>query len=267
MTEIHFTPKITDDVVKMHQDYLVPAIYAQWAHHTSDLAAIETGQSVLDVACRTGTLTRTVELEVGLKGKVIGLDHSPKMLAKAKELAPSIEWQLGEVSSLPYEDDSFDRVLCQFALMYIKNRVAAIKEMMRVCKPGGLVVIAIWAPLDHSKAYSALLRLTREFAGSGTAFKLAAPWSLGDSGKMDSALLSAGVLEYECHERPGIAIFPSVETFVETHLRATNDFHTMSEENFTKMLTAARYRLQAFIMPDGRLSAALDAAIFLVRPK
>jgi SAM-dependent methyltransferase len=267
MTEIHFTPKITDDVVKMHQDYLVPAIYAQWAHHTSDLAAIETGQTVLDVACRTGTLTRTVQLEVGLKGKVIGLDHSPKMLAKAKELAPSIEWQLGEVGALPYEDDSFDRVLCQFALMFIKNRVAAVKEMMRVCKPDGLVVIAIWAPLDHSKAYSALLGLTWVFAGHRTAFKLAAPWSLGASGKMDSVLLSAGANEYEGHERPGIAIFPSVETFVETHLRVTDEFHTMSEQDFTKMLESARDKLEPFIMQDGRVSAALDASVFLVSPK
>ena len=260
-------PAITDDIVKMHSDYLVPAIYAQFAHHTVELAEIDIGQSVLDVACRTGSLSRTVLLEVGPTGKVIGLDHNAKMLTTARRLEPAIEWQPGDAALLPYEDDSFDRVMCQFALMFLKNRVATIKEMLRVCKPDGMVVIAIWAPLDHSKAYGKLLDLTNKFAGPRIALKLSKPWSLGSHGQMDSLLLSCKVKEYECHERPGVATFPSIESFVETRLRATGDFHSISEDNFADLLAAAKFDLRPFITSDGKVAAALDAHIFLVNPQ
>ena len=267
MIATHELPAITDDIVKMHTDYLVPAIYAQWAHHTAELAEIEVGQSVLDVACRTGTLSRTVLLEVGPTGKVTGLDHNAKMLTTARRLAPAIEWQPGDAALLPYDNDSFDRVMCQFSLMFIKNRVAAIKEMLRVCKPDGMVVIAIWAPLDHSKAYGKLLDLTKKFAGPGIALKLSKPWSLGGFGQMDSLLLSANVKEYVCHERPGVAVFPSIESFVETHLRATGGFYSISKDSFADLVAAAILDLQPFITSDGKVAAALDANIFLVNPQ
>lgn len=266
MTDLPFAPLITDDFVQMHEDYFVPAIYAQWAHHISELAAIEYGHKVLDVACGTGILARTALLEVGLNGKVIGLDHSEKMLAKAREISPAIEFQSGDAAALPYEDESFDRVMNQFALMFIKNRVAAIKEMLRVCKPDGIAAISIWAPLNHSKAYSVLVDITRKYAGSSIAYKLSSPWSLGVAGKMDSLLLTAGVYEYECHERPGVARFPSVDAFVETHLRASGEFKAISKQSFNDILTAARKELQAFVITDGQVAAPLDAEIFLIKP-
>lgn len=52
MSETIFAPTITDDMIKLHEDYFVPAIYAQWAHHVTELSEIELGQSILDVACR-----------------------------------------------------------------------------------------------------------------------------------------------------------------------------------------------------------------------
>jgi len=266
MIDSHFAPRITDDYAKMHEDYFVPAVYAQWAHHVTELAAIESGYKILDVACGTGILARTARLEVGMTGKVTGLDHDEKMLAKASQLAPAIEWQVGDAASLPFEDDSFDRVMCQFSLMFIKNRVAAIKEMLRVCKPGGLVVIAIWAPLERSPAYSALVELTRRFAGSRIALKLSSPWSLGVPGKMDTLLLSAKVNEYECHSRPGVARFPSVDAFVETHLRSTGKFHSINEQCFADILSATERALQRYIGQTGQITVPLDADVFLISP-
>ena len=266
MTESVFAPRITDDIVKLHHDYFVPAVYAQWAHHIIDLSAIELGQSILDVACGTGTLSRAAKLETGLKGRVVGLDTDERMLNKARKQGAGIEWQIGDVAQLPFEDNEFDRVTCQFALMFIKNKVAAIKEMLRVCKPDGYVCIAVLAPISHSKAYATLLDLTRKFAGLKVVNDLSQLWSLGETGKMDSLLLSAGVNKFECHERPGIATFPSIETFVEAHLRAFSEFYSISGDTFNEMLKAAHRELKPYVIPGGRLAAELDADIFIVRP-
>lgn len=266
MTEATFAPRITDDIVKLHHDYFVPAVYAQWAHHIIDLSAIELGQSVLDVACGTGTLSRAAKLETGFSGRVVGLDIDERMLNKARKQGAGIEWQSGNIVQLPFDDNEFDRVTCQFALMFIKNRVAAIKEMMRVCKPNGFVCIAVWAPIGHSRAYATLVELTQKFAGSKAANDLSQLWSLGDSGKMDSLLLSAGANEFECHQRPGITTFPSIETFVEAHLRAFSEFYSISSETFNEMLKAAQRELGPFVISGGRIAAELDAHIFIIRP-
>jgi len=77
----------------MHELYLVPAIYAQWAHWIVEHANINLGHDVLDVACGTGTLARAASLETGLIGKVIGLSASEKMLESARKHPSDVEWQ------------------------------------------------------------------------------------------------------------------------------------------------------------------------------
>ncbi len=162
MTDPHFSPEITNEFVRLHEELLVPAIYGQWAHRVADAAEIDLGHSVLDIACGTGSLTKAAQLEAGLKGRVVGLDASEIMLASAAKKSRGIIWQQADAEDLPYEKNEFDRVLCQFSMMFMPNRVAAIKEMLRVCKPDGMVVIAVWAQLDHSKAYGTLIKLVQK---------------------------------------------------------------------------------------------------------
>ena len=264
MTQTHFTPDITDDFVKMHEDYLVPAIFAQWANRVAEIAEIDLGHDVLDVACGTGALARSARLETGFQGTVTGLDASEKMLESAARHSRGIEWQQGDAGSMPFEKNRFDRVICQFSLMFIANRVHAIKEMLRVCKPEGLVVLSTWAPLEHSRAYAALIELVRRFVGPHAAFKLAAPWSLCKPGVMDALFLTTGINEYECHERRGVAHFPSVKSFVETHLRLVGEFHELNEDARQGLLSAAAVELAPFLVSDGQVAAQLDAHIFVV---
>jgi len=265
MTEPHFSPDITDEFVRMHEELLVPSIYGQWAHRVADLSEIDMGHTVLDVACGTGPLTKAAQLEAGLTGRVIGLDSSEKMLAVAAKKSRGIVWQLGDAEHLPFETNEFDRVICQFSMMFIPNRVAAIKEMLRVCKPEGLVVIAIWAQLDHSKAYAALFKLVRKFFGSRAAYKLSAPWSLGNPGVMDRLLLSTEINEYICHERLGVSRFPSMESFIETHLRLAGEFDGLDETSYERLLNAADVDLRQFMVSGGQLVAQLDANIYTVK--
>jgi len=264
MTAPHFTPEITDDFVKMHEDYFEPTIYAQWAHRVAEIAEIDLGHHILDVACGTGTLARAALLEAGLTGKVTGLDASEKMLASASKHSRKIEWRHGDAEALPFEKDQFDRVMCQFSLMFIANRVSAIKEMLRVCKPDGLVVVAIWAPMEHSKAYCTLTRLVQKYAGTNAAFKLSSPWKLGAPGVMDALLLSSGVNEYECHQRVGLVRFPSIESFVESHLRLVGEFHQLDKEAYAQLLRAADTELHEFMVPGGQIVAQLNANVFTI---
>lgn len=265
MPDTIFTPTITDDIVKLHEDYFVPAIYAQWAYHLTELSRIELGQSLLDVACLTGTLARSAKLETGFKGRVVGLDKDEQMLAKAKQLSPGIEWQAGSAGRLPFKDNQFDRVTCLFALTLVRNKVAVLKEMLRVCKPGGLVGVAVMEPLHNFEAYRRLVEMVRQFAGAAAADNVSKPFSLGAAGKMDSILLSAGANEFECHQRPGIAIFPSINSFVEAHLRAAGGYYNVRKDDFQALRKVAHQELSPYLIEGGKIAAALDAEIFLIR--
>jgi ubiquinone/menaquinone biosynthesis C-methylase UbiE len=266
MATQHFTLEISEDLVRVHEQYLVPAIYAQWAGRVAEIAEIEFGHHVLDVACGTGTLARAAQLETGLAGQVTGLDASELMLESAQRQSPGIKWQIGDATSMPFDKNRFDRVLCQFSLMFINNRVATIKEMLRVCKTDGLVVVATWGPVHHGGAYDKLNKLVNQFCGSHASMKLSSPWALGKSGVMDSLLLSSGVNEYECHERFGQARYPSMRAFIEAHLRLAGEFDDLSEKTHQELLSAANTQLHQFLTPDGGLIAQLNANIFVIRP-
>jgi len=265
VTTLQFTLDSSDEMVITHEQYLVPAIYAQWAGRVADIAEIDLGQHILDVACGTGTLARAARLETGLTGKVVGLDLNPMMLEVAHARNAGIEWKLGDATSMPFEKNQFDRVMCQFGLMFISNRVALIKEMLRVCKPDGLVLLATWGALHHGGAFETLIDLANKHSGPRVAKKLSAPWTLGKPGVMDALLLSSGVNEYECHQRIGLASYPSIRAFIEAHLRLAGEFDKINEQALRDIWQEAETKMQPFLSTGGQLVAQLNANIYAVK--
>jgi SAM-dependent methyltransferase len=99
--------------------------------------------AVLDVACGPGLVALALAESAG---HVTGLDLTPAMLDKARELQRqrglgNLSWRLGRADALPYPDGSFDAVLTRFSLHHLTDPAAALAEMVRVCRPGGRVVI------------------------------------------------------------------------------------------------------------------------------
>jgi SAM-dependent methyltransferase len=115
------------------------------APHVVRFAGIERGEKVLDVGCGTGV----VALTAARRGAdVCGLDLTPELLAVARENAElaelRVEWREGDVEALPYADDSFDVVVSQFGHMFAPRPEVAIREMLRVLRPGGRIAFATW---------------------------------------------------------------------------------------------------------------------------
>jgi SAM-dependent methyltransferase len=108
-----------------------------------DLLDIPTGAHVLDVGCGSGAVTREVARRLGSRGRAVGLDPSPELLAVAHELAQEaglddrVEFREGDALRLPFPDGSFDVVLCVTVLSHVPRGEAAIPELVRVLRSGG----------------------------------------------------------------------------------------------------------------------------------
>lgn len=110
-------------------------------------SGMKEGDSLLDVATGSGNAA----LEAARRGaSVTGLDLTPDLLEVARERAQAegllIQFDEGDASELPYEDDRFDRVVSVFGAMFAPDHARAAAELLRVCRPGGTVAVTAWTP-------------------------------------------------------------------------------------------------------------------------
>ena len=113
----------------------------------TELAGVRAGQRVLDVACGTGVVAVTCARR---GARTTGLDLTPELLARARENAEiaqvDVDFHLGDVEELPFEDAMFDVVVSQFGHMFAPRPDVAIGQMLRVLKPGGTIAFSTWPP-------------------------------------------------------------------------------------------------------------------------
>jgi len=114
-----------------------------------DLAALEVGEQVLDVACGTGLITFRAQRAVGPGGRVVATDISDEMVqavcqAALEQGATNVSAERMDAEELRLPDASFDAALCALGLMYCPEPGNALREMLRVLKPGGRVAVAVW---------------------------------------------------------------------------------------------------------------------------
>ncbi|MBE9565579.1 MAG: class I SAM-dependent methyltransferase [Proteobacteria bacterium] len=108
------------------------------------LAEVQSGQAVLDVGTGTGVLIPHLLRAVGPTGRIVAVDLSPEMLEVAREKAfpSSVTFLKTDVHRLPLPDAEFDRVICNAALPHFEDRAESIREMLRVLRSGGILVIS-----------------------------------------------------------------------------------------------------------------------------
>jgi demethylmenaquinone methyltransferase/2-methoxy-6-polyprenyl-1,4-benzoquinol methylase len=117
---------------------MTAGLHHRWRSRAADLARVGPGTRALDVATGTGDLA--IEL-ASRGGTVVGSDFSPGMLERAREKAPSLTWEIADAMALPYEDDTFDAATVGFGARNFSDLDQGLREMARVVRPGGRVVI------------------------------------------------------------------------------------------------------------------------------
>ena len=135
---------IADDYDRVNS-ILSFGVHHAWRTRTVQLSGAKEGDHVLDCATGTGDLAIEFKEKVGSEGYVLGTDFCKEMIEhapdKARENNLEVDFEVADAMNLPYEDDRFDIASIAFGIRNVDDPVIALKEMARVVKPGGSVII------------------------------------------------------------------------------------------------------------------------------
>jgi SAM-dependent methyltransferase len=197
---------------------------------------------------------------VGPQGSVIAVDPNDGMLAVARRLTPGADIRRGTAEQLPAGDDEFGCITCQFALMFVIDRVRAIEEMARVLRPGGRVAVATWAAVEESPGYAAMVDLLGEEIGEWAAAALRAPFCIGTADRLGD-LMRAAFPGVAVERREGHARFGSLDEWLHTDIRGWTLAEHVDDDQFARLRRRADTRLRRFVGGDGRVTFAAPALI------
>jgi demethylmenaquinone methyltransferase/2-methoxy-6-polyprenyl-1,4-benzoquinol methylase len=120
-------------------------IHRRWRSKAVALSGVQAGHAVLDCATGTGDLAFALKRKVGPTGRVVGTDFCAEMLAegpkKAQRLGLEVKFEVADALALPYGDALFDCATIAFGIRNVDDPVKCLREMARVVKPGGKVVV------------------------------------------------------------------------------------------------------------------------------
>ena len=180
-----------------------------------DLASVQAGSRVLDVAAGTGESTLMAARRVGPMGYVLAADISASMLnvageAARKEGLTNVGTRVMSAENLPLDAVSFDAVISRIALMLFPNPAKALSEMHRVVKPGGKVAVIVFSALEKNPYHGIPLRIIRRL-GNIAPPAPGEPWmfALGDSRKLEDLYQRARFLNVSVRALPIQRRFPS----------------------------------------------------------
>jgi SAM-dependent methyltransferase len=131
---------------EFYDQYLVPMNFLPFALDMADrLRGLTTGH-VLETAAGTGVVTRAMTAILPESVAIVATDLNPAMLEHAKSYTgmERVHWQEANALTLPFPDQSFDRVVCQFGVMFFPDKAAGFREALRVLRPGGQFLFNVW---------------------------------------------------------------------------------------------------------------------------
>jgi len=185
--------RFVGSIPALYDRHLGPVLFEPYAY---DLAQrLPRGaQRVLEIAAGTGRVTRHVLGALAADAALVATDLNEPMLDEAKQRVrdPRVTWQAADAQALPFDDHSFDVAVCQFGLMFVPDKGLALREMRRVLRRGGTLLLNVWDGIEHNPATMVLHKLAFETFPNDPPMFMKTPFSMPDAGALAALARDAG---------------------------------------------------------------------------
>ncbi len=202
---------------ELYDTYWLPFVLDNYAKRLG--GRVSPGDRVLDLACGTGVVTGYAAQQAGSSGDVIGYDPTPDLLnaARAKSFSGSpITWIDGFGEDMPFDDSSFDTVLCHQGLQYVTDRAKTFAEIAHVLKPGGTFHAGVWAAASDQPAFGFMEdALATHF---GTDQKPVHAWSFGGQAELRRLAEGSGLVVDRLEKLDLNCQIESIQRFVDVQI-------------------------------------------------
>jgi len=184
-------------IAELYDSILGPFMFEPFARETAARLGGFEGE-VLEIAAGTGIVTRELDLALGSGSRITATDLNEPMLdvAATKLNSPRVAWRQADALALPFADQSFDALVCQFGVMFYRDQRAGHAEAARVLRPGGRYVVSVWDDLaSNPVAETVHEAAAASFPDDPPQFFARTPHGHHDKAKLCGDLAAAGFRE------------------------------------------------------------------------
>ena len=255
-----------DSMPDVYDRHLGDAVFRPFARDMARRAADLRPARVLEIAAGTGVLTAEL-VAASPAAQVTATDLNPAMVATGARRVPQARWETADASDLPFPDDAFDLVVCQFGVMFLPERPRAYRGFARVLAPGGHVLLNTWDRIDtHGFGRALVEALARVFPGDVPPFLESVPHGYTDPEVVRGHLLEAGyvvealetlTLQGHAASAADVATGFCTGTPLRSEIVARGDLEATTRTVRAEMTA---------LLGDGPVSASMSAHVVLARP-
>lgn len=183
----------------LYHEHLGPLLFEPYAEDLADRLARLEPRRILETAAGTGIVTEAIARRLPA-AELVATDLNQAMLdvAAPRIGSPRVGFRQADAQALPFADESFDAVVCQFGAMFFPDRVGAYREALRVLRPGGHFLFNVW---DRLEANPVSHRIAETVAGlfpdDPPSFLNRVPFGYHDAARVQADLREAGFAEVE----------------------------------------------------------------------
>jgi ubiquinone/menaquinone biosynthesis C-methylase UbiE len=141
-------------IPEFYDTYLVPLIFESYANDLAERVAVLAPKTVLEIAAGSGVVPRALAPRLASDVRYTVTDLNQSMIDHAaNKQGPDnrVTWRQADALDLPFNDASFDAVVCQFSVMFFPDKVAGYSEARRVLKPGGSFIFNVWDKIESNE--------------------------------------------------------------------------------------------------------------------
>lgn len=140
-------------IPQLYETYLVPLIFTPYASDLAQRLVSRRMGRVLELAAGTGVVTRSLASVLPESVSIIATDINLPMLDHAARLETRhpVEWGQADAMNLPFPEEAFDAVICQFGVMFFSQKSKAFSEARRVLKTGGVFIFSVWDRIEENE--------------------------------------------------------------------------------------------------------------------